>query len=163
MGNEKADELAKHATDLVHNVTIPQSTSITSQYLKTKMYEVWDEQWQKETTCRQTKQFFPNPDPLRSKKLLKLARSQLTTVIKITTGHNMLSYHASKIDPTIDSTCGLCGEEDETFYHFVTDCLRLRLTRIDCNLEVFDRKTWVAESLLDLARVPAIEALLTRF
>ena len=117
---------------------------------------------QAEVTCRQTKQFFENPDPGRSKKLLKLARSQLTLLIKITTSHNALAYHASKIDPEINPMCSMCDESKETFHHLITDCPKMRLTRIDCNLEYMERDSWKPERLLDFARNPAIEALLGR-
>ena len=91
-----------------------------------------------------------------------MARSQLTTLINITTGHNALAYHVSKMFPDIDSTCSLCGETNETFYHFVTDCPRLRVSRENSNLLEFDTDSWTPECLLDFARIPAIEALLVR-
>ena len=74
-----------------------------------------------------------------------------------------LSYHASKIDPTIYPMCGLCDEKEETFYHFLTECPRLMITRQNIGLDQMDRETWTQERLLELARVPAIEALLNRF
>ena len=100
---------------------------------------------------------------MRSKKIVTLARSQLSQYIKLVTGHNNLAYHASKIDPTIDPTCSLCEEADETFFHFTTECPRLRITRQEIGLNEDDDETWTPERLLELARVPAIEALLNRF
>ena len=73
-----------------------------------------------------------------------------------------MSYHASKIDPTIDPMCGLCGENMETFYHFVTDCPRLRITRQELGLLEHDSDSWTPEHLLELARVPAVDMLLNR-
>ena len=126
------------------------------------MYAEWGKQWDQEITCRQTKQFFPSPNAALSKRINKLARSQLTLLIKPTTGHNALAYHASKMDPNISDLCGLCEEGRETFYHFVTECPRLRTARQECQLEDLSSGSWKVESLLELARVPAIEALLTR-
>ena len=45
-------------------------------------------------TCRQTRQFFLSPDINVSKTILRLARSQLTKLVKLITGHNNLAYHA---------------------------------------------------------------------
>ena len=117
----------------------------------------------KEVSCRQTKLFHPKPDSGESKKVIKLARSQLSVYIKLVTGHNNLAYHASKIDPSIDPMCSLCEEKMETFHHFVTECPRLWQTRRDANLDEIDSKTWTPECLLEFARTPAIEALLNRF
>ena len=127
------------------------------------MYEKWREMWTQLDTCRQTKQFYNSPDQNRGKKIIKLARSQLSLYVKLVTGHNNLSYHASKIDPTIDPTCALCQEEDETFFHFLTVCPRLRITRENLGIIETDSGTWTPERLLEFARVPAIEALLNRF
>ena len=126
------------------------------------MYEIWKQKWRVEPTCRQSKQFYPYPDPKKSKKLLTLARSQLTLLIKITTGHNALAYHASKIDNEIDPRCSLCEGADETFFHFLTECPRLRLTRDDRQLGNFDPESWKPEHLLAFARTPVIEMLLSR-
>ena len=162
-GNKQADKLARDATMLISTERLHESKCIRKEILTKKIYEMWANQWQPDPTCRQTKQFFEKPDPVQSKKILKLARSKLSTLVKITTGHNNFSYHASHIDPTIDPTCGLCGESMETFFHFVSDCPRLRLTRQDIGLREEDRGTWTPERLLELARVPAVEALLNRF
>ena len=102
------------------------------------------------------------PKGKRSKKLLKLARSQLSVLIQVTTGHNSLAYPASLEDATIDPMCGLCGEQPETFYHFVTDCPRLHQTRINTGNNNFDSSTWTPECILALAGVPAIDAFLNR-
>ena len=161
-GNKRADILAKEATTMIHLSEVPRAAVINKHILKGKFYELWEKSWQAEPTCHQTKQFFSKPDPLKSKKIIKLARSQLTLLLKLTTGHNALAYHASKIDPEIDSICSLCQEERETFHHFVTNCPRLRLSRQDCQLDDFKCDSWIPERLLEFARIPAIEALLDR-
>ena len=78
------------------------------------------------------------------------------------TGHNNLSYHASKIDPTIDPTCSFCEQALETFHHFVTECPRLRIRRQEIGIKEEEEDSWTPEHLLELARVPAVEALLNR-
>ena len=129
--------------------------------LQNCIYEKWQDRWNEEKTCRQTKQFFKDIEINKSKKILKLARSQLTRLVKITTGHNSLAYHAYKIDNTIDPTCRLCEEAIETFYHFATECPRLHnLRREIFKGEPID-ETWAIGRLLELSNVPAIDALLT--
>ena len=131
VGNEQADDLAKMATTMKFLTSIPRSTSINKSYTNNVAQEMWKKEWENEVTCRQTKQFIPYPDQRRSKSLITLARSQLSVVLKLITGHNALAYHASKIDPEIDDTCSLCQEEKETFHHFITECPRLRMARIN--------------------------------
>ena len=147
---------------MVHHNEVPRAISHCKGILKDKIYELWNGRWTREKTCRQTRIFYPQPDPNHSKILLKFARSQLSTYIKVVTGHNNLAYNASKIDPTIDPVCSLCEEADQTFQHFVTECPRLRQTRQDIGIREEDRDSWTPEHLLELARVPAVEVLFNR-
>ena len=162
-GNEIADQLAKRATEFIHLQEVPIATSQIKATLKSKFYEWWRSDWEKESTCRQTKQFHPIPDSNMCKNLTKLARSQLSLYIKIVTGHNNLAYHAAKLDPSINPQCSLCEEEAETFHHFITNCPCLWQSRRDVGIDENDSKTWTPERLLEFARIPAIEALLNRF
>ena len=82
--------------------------------------------------------------------------------MEITTGHNNLAYHQSLVNPWLSPTCNLCEEARESFYHFVTECPRLRQMRIDTNNDNFNPDSWKPEDLLALARVPAVEDLLNR-
>ena len=66
------------------------------------------------------------------------------------------------MESEIDARCCFCLEADETFYHFVTDCPRLRTLSINLNLEEFSSDNWKSEHLLSFARSPAIEMLLSR-
>ena len=162
-GNECADKLAKDATTLINLERLHLSISAQKESLRVKIYDQWKDRWENHPTCRQTKQFCPLPDAARGKRFLKLARSQLSLLVKLLTGHNNLSYHASKIDPTIYDMCSFCDEEKETFFHLVTECPSFRVTRQEIGIIESDNKTWTQERLLELARVPAIEALLNRF
>ena len=126
------------------------------------MYKKWQEHWDIEPTCRQTKQFFDIIMPTRSKKILNLARSQLSTLIPIITGHNNLAYHEHVQDVHIDPLCRLCDEEAETFYHFINNCPRLRQLRQEIfqNRPIEGTDSWAIGRILELARVPAINVLL---
>ena len=70
--------------------------------------------------------------------------------------------YISLVDPTIDPMCSLCELDKETFYHFLAECPRLQGTKASLDLDPGDHNTWKQERLLELARVPAAEALLNR-
>ena len=161
-GNEGADILAKGSTELKYTIETPQPNITVKNYIKEKIFDEWTNRWSNEPTCRQTKLFFPKPSSEKSKKIMKLARSQLSRLVEITTGHNSLAYHASKQDPSIDPLCSLCEESTETFFHFITECPRLRETRVDIFPGGYEEDTWATGGLLEFARIPAIETLLTR-
>ena len=71
----------------------------------------------------------------RAKKILNISRSHLTRLISIITEFNYLSYIQFKANPTINPLCRLCGEDNETFWHFITDCPRLQTNRNDTFLD----------------------------
>ena len=49
--------------------------------------------------------------------------------VRTITWHNFLGKHQNYIDPQISKVCRFCEENEETFYHFITDCPALRLIR----------------------------------
>ena len=161
-GNEAADGLAKQATTMIQTNEFPLPQNLTKTHIGEKIYEEWNKQWSQEPTCRQTRQFIKQVNPSRSKNTLKLARSQLTLLVGLITGHNNLAYHASKEDPDIFPMCCMCGENLETFHHFATECPSLRESRNTVFLDKKIEDTWKPEDLLEFARIPAIEVLLDR-
>ena len=101
--------------------------------LRTNLYKIWNSEWNKYPHARQTKQFFPGIRTRISRDLLKLDRRSVGRFIHLITGHNNLNYHCSLRDPLgeHESMCRLCGEERETFYHFITTCPRLLSARAE--------------------------------
>lgn len=66
-----------------------------------------------------------------------------------------------KADPTISPTCRLCSEDNETFWHLVTNCSRLKTIRE----EVFLDKTpqtddWNTYKILTFSKYPEIQGML---
>ena len=49
--------------------------------------------------------------------------------VRAITGHNFLGRHQHFIDPNISKVCRFCKEDEETFYHYLVDCLALRTLR----------------------------------
>ena len=91
--------------------------------------------WQSAPHYKHTKHFYSGPDKNKAKKILNISRSHLTRLISIITGFNCLSYIQFKANPEINPLCRLCGEENETLWHFVTDCPRLQSHRTDTFLD----------------------------
>ena len=59
------------------------------------------------------------------------------------TGHALVAYHISKWAPTLDTTCELCLEDEETAAHLYQACPALEWTRrqmfIDDKEPIWDR------------------------
>jgi len=114
-------------------------TSVSLTFIKNILWEQiqdeWMQEWQRHQTCRQTKLWFPSPNPGLSRKILRLDRPMIGRLIRWLTGHNFLRRHSNLIDPVTysDAKCRLCGMEQETSSHVLADCITL-----DYNLlEVF--------------------------
>ena len=137
MGNERADEAAKEATkndDI--DIRTPIANSWMSRTVNSLIYKEWANDWSAIKTARQTKQFYKFPSISKTNRVLKLNRYDLTRFINIITGHNNLNYHMSLVsNGDISSTCRFCLSERETFFHWVTDCPRLRTLREDYLLD----------------------------
>lgn len=88
------------------------------------MYGEWNDEWTRSKQARLAKLFFPRTDPGLSHILTKMTRSNLMTIITMTTGHNDLRYHTSLRDRITDPMCRLCQLQNETFYHLYTFCPR---------------------------------------
>ena len=90
----------------------------------------------------------------KAKNILNISRSHLTRLISIITGFNCLSYIQFKANPTINPLCRLCGEENETFWHFVTECPRLQSYRTETFLDTPPQQdNWRLNILCNLAHI----------
>ena len=115
--------------------------------------------WNMDPTCRQTKYWLPHgPIPGFAFEILHLPRPICSQMIHFVTSHNFLRRHQAIIDAeglrrlelheglgeddefneAMDpiTSCSLCGQDEETSYHIMTECPRLATTR----LAVFGRE-----------------------
>ena len=92
--------------------------SLTRQFTTAK----WKTRWENSTTSRQTKIFFPEPNPKLSKDLLQLSRTDLGLCIRHLSDHSFLKYHRSKVDPSVDPKCRLCSADREESAHIILEC-----------------------------------------
>ena len=129
--NEKADRLAKIGTvcDIHHKVAAPIKHYYTEIAKKTQA--AWRHRWKNETTCRQARQMLPELNPIFSKYLLKLQRSELSTILQFVTGHNYLQYHLFNTGRADSPNCRLCEEAPETAWHILSECPSLSFQRMN--------------------------------
>lgn len=163
-GNEAADALAKAGCALPLGEAF--STRLPKQEIRTqishKIYQLWTEEWRAYPLARQSKQFYDKPSVSRAREAYKLSRSKLGRLIKITTGHNNLNYHQSKLHPDRDALCRFCQEEPETFFHLSTSCPAFRISQQEQGLgENFRSTDWHIDDVLSFSFLPSINRALT--
>ena len=134
-GNEEADSLAKEGGARCEEGPEP-FLPVPQTVLNSKMREfferLWNTRWNALDTCRQTKHWFPKVDRARSIALFrKTNRKEYGNVIQLISGHNFLRRHEALVHPGQDSSCRLCGEKEETVFHLVIECPRVRTFRIN--------------------------------
>ena len=131
VGNEAADGLAKEGAglDVEEKVWVNQPIGSYKTKSRLLLYRKWNSEWLGSRQARMAKLFFPTTNPALSDELTSLHRTDLTTIITMTSGHNDLRYHTHLRDRSTDPRCRLCLLEDETFYHLLTFCPRLKELR----------------------------------
>ena len=115
--------------------------------------KLWKIMWNMEPSCRQTKHWFPNgPRPRFAFEVLHLPRPICSQIIHFVTGHNFLRRHQAIIESEElrrweqheglgsdndfheamepIASCSLCGQDEESSYHIMTECQRLATTRV---------------------------------
>ena len=124
-GNEIADFLAKKGSSIGHGhseeLLVPKANQKREifNYFKLK----WSKAWNLYKEARQTKIWFPKPDPKKSFKLLKLYRTNLSRFVQFLTGHNKLKRHKNIQNGVNDPhSCRLCLEEEESSFHVIAEC-----------------------------------------
>lgn len=129
--NERVDEVAKEGAQAPEIATaIPFPRAHLKALLLNNLIKEWNDRWQREKYCRQTKLWFPEIDLNVSKKLFKSDRFLYCQLIQIITGHNYLNYHQYNCKKVNSPTCRRCEEDDETSWHIMTDCPTFALARL---------------------------------
>ena len=135
LGNELADGLAKTASDWQvegPGPFLPLPNCEIKSLARQLTTEKWKSKWLSSGHCRQTKLFFPEPNPKLSRELLRLSRKDLGLCIRHLTGHSFLKYHRSKVNPAVDPQCRLCQEAKEESAHIILDCPAFQEERLQC-------------------------------
>ena len=133
-GNEVADFLAKKGSTLGQGSTnelltpqVKQKYNINDYFMKK-----WSKAWQSYSEARQTKIWFPRPNPKKSLLLLKMDRNNLSRMVQFITGHNKLKRHKNIQDGILDPhSCRLCLEEEESSFHVIAECPAMQIHRTE--------------------------------
>ena len=127
-----------------------------------RVREKWKQRWLKDPGYWMTKQFLSKPDKMAGQRACKLSKTSLSRLIQLITGHNFLSYFQFKLDSTINPLCRMCGEENETFFHFITDCPALATKRRDWFLDQSpSTDSWLPGKLLGFSLEEPINSWVT--
>ena len=131
-GNEIADFLAKRGSTIgdgpSNELLTPkakQSIEINNHFMKK-----WTKAWKSYDQARQTKIWFPIPNPKKSYQLLTRKRNDLGKLVQFFTGHNKLKRHKN-IQNAIDDphSCRLCYEDEESSFHVIAECPAMQTYR----------------------------------
>ena len=138
-GNERADRLAKEATeaDFVEPSAPLESNTVLREELRAKVVAHWQELWTNLGTCRQTKHFFGTLSRSRSAEVTHYSRVQFSVLVQFMTGFNFMGYHNCLVandgvcDP-VEAECTHCHDGLEDSQHILSDCAAFRQERVDC-------------------------------
>ena len=131
-GNEIADFLAKRGSTIgdgpSNELLTPkakQSIEINNHFMKK-----WTKAWKSYDQARQTKIWFPIPNPKKSLQLLTRKRNDLGKLVQFFTGHNKLKRHKN-IQNAVDDphSCRLCYEDEESSFHVIAECPAMQTYR----------------------------------
>jgi ribonuclease HI len=133
-GNELADNWAKKGANTTTDIVepfLPVSLKWIHTKIQTYLRTRWTERWRSVATARQTKIFFPYPDPQKSKQLLQMSRDDFGLMFRWISGHNYLLRHNNLLDPTNfpNPNCRLCNFDQETSGHLINSCPALSYHR----------------------------------
>ena len=98
-----------------------------------------------------TKQFWARPSKQKSKDIMSMGAWRVGRLVRLTTGHKALGYFANKVDHEINPTCRFCEQDNETFWHFCSECPVFREgvadIMLDCHVSDGD---WTPLQLLQI-------------
>ena len=96
--------------------------------VKFQIKEWWVHRWTHEEPCRQTKDWFPTPNPAFAFKILANSRIIFSKIVQVITGHNFWKYHEhlvwQEIDEESTAQCDLCNDTEsrQTTFHIFAKC-----------------------------------------
>jgi len=159
-GNERADSLARSATDFPSPIPTTVSPTYYKELVRERVLSKWARRWRSSREGRQTKLFVPSPNSSWSKKILSLDRETLYLLILCATGHNYLNYHMYNLGRTAQYMCRLCNESREESWHLVAECPALVHARGRIFSSDFLTSPPPIDKLLSFLRVTHIDSFL---
>ena len=137
--NEVADMYAnegREQEEIPDNIPSP-SKRVMFAAIEKAMRDKWEELWDKEPGCRQSRFFIMGPCKSKARKLILNSRLVLGRLVRFLTGHaflrrqNAVVFHGHSPPPG-DISCRMCEDpdKDETPHHLITECEALCHWRI---------------------------------
>jgi ribonuclease HI len=144
-GNERADTLAKEGTTKISyqvEPILPVPKSWIRRKIHQYLHQEWTHRWTSIPEARQTKIFFPQPNPKLSKKLMMYERQTCAKLFRWITGHSFHRYHNHLTAPELfgNPLCRACNTQREETSHLYAHCPSLTPIRM---------KLWGVPSLPD--------------
>lgn len=131
-GNEKADLLAKRGAKIPLTGPEP-SCCLPYQTVREEIENLLGNKhtshWRNAPGLRQSRTFIGGPFRERAKELINLGKNQLRWAVGLFTGHCPLMKHLTNIKVKDDPDCRLCGEEEETPLHILSQCSAIEAIR----------------------------------
>jgi ribonuclease HI len=125
-GNEIADTLAKNGST---KEEVDKLMPISISYFKDNLQETFNlehlKHWLKVPGQNIAKKLVGNINAKRAKEILNLKKSEIKTVSRCLTGHNLLNYHMKRIGLSNDDKCRFCNIKEETSEHILLECTNL--------------------------------------
>jgi ribonuclease HI len=158
-GNEKADKLAKEGTSKISyqvEPILPVPKSWIRHKIQQYLQKEWTHRWTSTVEARQTKIFFPQPNPKLSKKLMRYDRQTCAKLFRWITGHSFHRYHNHLTSPLTftNPLCRACNETKEETSHLYAHCPSLAPIRMKLWGKCFlpAEFEWTPTQLLELIR-----------
>jgi hypothetical protein len=134
-GNERADTLAKEGTTKTSyqvEPILPVPKSWIRRKIQQYLHEEWTHRWISTPEARQTKIFFPQPNPKLSKKLMMYDRQACGKLFRWISGHSFHRYHNHLTSPLLFNSplCRACNLQREETSHLFAYCPSLAPIRM---------------------------------
>jgi len=125
IGNETADILAKHGSELPYigpEPVLGLPYNLVRRTIKDLLMKETYMAWIKSGNQRQAKELNQDLPWLRTKELLKLSRSEIRVAIGLLTGHCCLKRHLNIIGIVDNPICRGCHGAEESSLHILCEC-----------------------------------------
>jgi hypothetical protein len=132
-GNDRADELAKEATQLAWNAPIITSRAFALRRAKASTQATWVRDWQKAPRKGRfaiSNRFPPSLNPTKQFIALKDQREVFGRLVQCRTGHAYTGEFRRQFFPEKSTKCE-CGEDPQTREHIIRECTRHENQRIN--------------------------------
>ena len=95
----------------------------------------WQEEWDNETSCRQTRRLIPTVDTCVDT-VNTSTRQQLKALVALITGFGAFNYHLHNTGAADSNLCRFCESETEEAFHLLMECPRFEMHRREIDAEM---------------------------